>query len=150
MDMIKVVCGIIYKDGKILICRRKPNKSLGGYWEFPGGKVVNGESNEVSLKRELMEELQMEVDGIQYFFSAKHDYESFSIDLIAYTCNLKSWNLLLTDHDKYDWVTPGEILNWKLAPADVSLAQTFKKKNLTSKRRSTLKKKRNIVIPLTE
>ena len=133
MDMIKVVCGIIYKDEKILICRRKPNKSLGGYWEFPGGKIENGESNEDSLKRELMEEFQMEVDGIQYFGSAQHDYESFSIDLIAYTCNLTRWNLLLTDHDKYDWVTPDEILNWKLAPADVPLALTIKNKKAHNK-----------------
>ena len=123
MDMIKVVCGIIYKNDKIFICRRKPNKSLGGFWEFPGGKIEDGESNIDSLKRELMEELQMEVDVIEYLDSSKYDYESFSIELIAYKCNLGNWNLQLTDHDLYEWVTPNEILNWKLAPADIPIAK---------------------------
>ncbi|MGJ1538181.1 NUDIX domain-containing protein [Sphingobacterium multivorum] len=55
MDLITVVCGIIFKDDLVLICRRKAEKSLGGYWEFPGGKVEDGESNEESLLRELIE-----------------------------------------------------------------------------------------------
>ena len=134
MNIKLVVCvALIDEDGRVLIAQRPEGKSLEGFWEFPGGKIENGESNEDSLKRELMEELQMEVDDIQYFGSAQHDYESFSIDLIAYTCNLTRWNLLLTDHDKYDWVTPDEILNWKLAPADVPLAQTIKNKKAHNK-----------------
>ena len=128
MDMIRVVCGIVFKDDKVFICRRKPNKSLGGYWEFPGGKIEIGESNEDSMKRELLEELQMEVDLVKYFSSSQHHYENFSIDLIAYTCNFRNWNLTLTDHDRYDWVSPSEILNWKLAPADIPLAKELKTK----------------------
>ncbi|WP_298543638.1 (deoxy)nucleoside triphosphate pyrophosphohydrolase [uncultured Aquimarina sp.] len=131
--MIRVVCGIIYQDDKVFICRRKPSKSLGGYWEFPGGKIETGESNEDSLKRELLEELQMEVDVVEYFGSSQYDYENFSIDLIAYTCNLRNWNLCLTDHDQYDWVTPDEILKWKLAPADIPLAQSIKNKKAHNK-----------------
>jgi 8-oxo-dGTP diphosphatase len=50
MGMIKVVCGIIYKNDKIFICRRKPSKSLGGFREFPGGKIEQGESDEDSQK----------------------------------------------------------------------------------------------------
>lgn len=134
--MIRVVCGIVFKDDKVFICRRKPNKSLGGYWEFPGGKIEIGESNEDSLKRELLEELQMEVDLVKYFGSSQHHYENFSIDLIAYTCNLRNWNSYLTDHDQYDWVSPSEILNWKLAPADIPLAQRVK-----NKKAQTTKKK---------
>jgi 8-oxo-dGTP diphosphatase len=126
MDIIKVVCGIIFKDDKIFISRRKPSKLLGGYWEFPGGKIENNESNEESLKRELIEELQMEVDNVEYFGSSQYDYEEFSIDLIAYTCNLRNWNFLLTDHDQYDWVRPDEILNRKLAPADIPFAKVLK------------------------
>ena len=60
--MIKVVCGIIFKDQKIFICRRNPEASLGGYWEFPGGKIEEGEDHRESLKRELMEELLMDVE----------------------------------------------------------------------------------------
>ena len=134
--MIRVVCGIIYDGNKIFIARRKPHKSMGGLWEFPGGKIEEGEEYVDSLKRELKEELQMEVDVVEYFGSTQHHYENFSIDLIAYTCNLRNWNSYLTDHDKYDWVSPSEILNWKLAPADIPLAQRVKnKKDQTTKKK---------------
>jgi len=121
--MIKVICGIIYKDDEIFICRRKSNKSLGGFWEFPGGKIEKGESHEDSLKRELMEELHMEVEVIEYYDSVKYDYGDFAIELIAYTCSFRNWNLSLTDHDLYEWVMPGETLNWKLSPADIPLVK---------------------------
>ena len=126
MDMIRVVCGIISKDDKIFICRRKPNKYLGGYWEFPGGKIEIGESNEDSLKRELSEELKMEVDLVKYFGSSQHHYENFAIELIAYKCDLIRWNNYLSDHDLFEWVSPNEITKWKLAPADIPFAEELK------------------------
>jgi 8-oxo-dGTP diphosphatase len=130
MVTIKVVCGIIYDSNKILICRRNPSKSLGGFWEFPGGKIEQDESDEYALKRELNEELQMQVNITEYFGSSIYDYESFSVELIAYECNLKKWNLYLTDHDLYKWIHPVEILNYKLSPADIPLAQKIKIKIL--------------------
>ncbi len=119
--MIKVVCGIIYKEGKIFLCRRKPEKSLGGYWEFPGGKVEAGEAPEAALQRELHEELAMEVTIDRYFGTSRYDYPDFSIELIAYCCTFKRSSFTLTDHDAYEWVKPGELLDWKLSPADVVL-----------------------------
>ncbi|WP_020534799.1 (deoxy)nucleoside triphosphate pyrophosphohydrolase [Lewinella cohaerens] len=123
--MIKVVCGIIYKDDKIFLCRRKPEKSLGGYWEFPGGKVEVDEHPEAALQRELYEELAMEVQIDRYFGTSRYDYPDFSIELIAYVCTLKSSNFTLTDHDAYEWVPLGELLEWKLSPADVRLWEYF-------------------------
>lgn len=119
--MIKVVCGIIYSDDKVFICRRKPDKSLGGYWEFPGGKVEVNEHPEAALQRELHEELAMEVQIDRYFGTSRYDYPDFSIELIAYCCRLKRSSFTLTDHDAYEWVPPGELLKWKLSPADVVL-----------------------------
>ncbi|WP_438423194.1 (deoxy)nucleoside triphosphate pyrophosphohydrolase [Aquimarina macrocephali] len=121
--MIKVVCGIIYNDNKVLICRRKPEKSLGGYWEFPGGKVEENENNEESLIRELKEELEMKVNIESFFKSSEHAYENFTIELIAYVCNFVSSSFKLTDHDRYEWIEPNDLLNWKLAPADIPIAE---------------------------
>ena len=59
--MIRVVCGIIFKDDKILLTRRKKGKSLEGFWEFPGGKVEKEETDTIALKRELKEELGLEI-----------------------------------------------------------------------------------------
>jgi 8-oxo-dGTP diphosphatase len=111
----------VYKEDKIFLCRRKPEKSLGGYWEFPGGKVEAGEHPEDALTRELLEELAMEVQIDRYFGTSHYDYPDFSIELIAYCCTLKSSSFILTDHDAYAWVLSEELLDWKLSPADVGL-----------------------------
>lgn len=120
--MIEVVCGIIYNEDKVLICRRASHKALGGYWEFPGGKIEAEESGEQSLKRELLEELGMEVEIQGYLMEHIHDYGSFSIKLIAYTCEFKNASFVMSDHDAYKWVFPIELEQFKLAPADVSIA----------------------------
>ncbi|MEM1260672.1 MAG: (deoxy)nucleoside triphosphate pyrophosphohydrolase [Bacteroidota bacterium] len=126
--MIKVVCGIIYQQDNIFICRRKEGKSLSGFWEFPGGKIEDGEKHEESLKRELMEELKMEVDVIGYFDTAIHHYQGFSIELIAYKCTLVRWEHYLSDHDRFNWVSPKVLTQWKLAPADIPLAEKLRQK----------------------
>lgn len=121
--MIKVVCGIIYKAGKVFLCRRKPEKSLGGYWEFPGGKIEAGEKPQAALQRELREELAMEVKIERYFGSTIHHYADFSIELIAYVCTFEGDHFVLTDHDAFAWALPGDLLTWKLSPADVGLVE---------------------------
>lgn len=121
--MIRVVCGIIYNNDKVFICRRKPEKSLGGYWEFPGGKIENGESLKESLIRELNEELRMDVEEVKYFGYNTHNYNDLSIELIAYTCKLKEWNGYMSDHDQYQWLSPSDMSNLYLAPADKPLLE---------------------------
>ena len=121
MDMIKVVCGIIYKDEKNLLTRRKKGKSLEGYWEFPGGKVEEGETDKSALERELNEELGLSVSELTYFSENKHEYETFSINLIAFKCNAHDNPKKLIDHDKFEWVTSNEIGNFNLADADKPL-----------------------------
>ena len=116
--MIRVVCGIIYKDEKILLTRRKKGKSLEGYWEFPGGKVEEGETDKSALERELNEELGLSVSELTYFSENKHEYETFSIHLIAYKCYANDNPKKLIDHDKFEWVSVNEIRNFNLADAD--------------------------------
>lgn len=122
MDIIEVVCGIIYNDEKIFLCRRHPKKTLGGYWEFPGGKIEPGESHEKALKRELREEMNMKVDIINYFETHIHDYKKFTVKLIAYKCHLIDWDYSLLDHDAFEWVHRKDLKRWNLAPADIPIA----------------------------
>lgn len=125
MGIIKVVCGIIIKEGQIFICRRKSGKSLAGYWEFPGGKVEPNEDFKDSLTRELQEELGMSVDVGKHFKSIVHSYENFDIELISFLCSFRSASFTMIDHDLYHWVDPKDLLNWKLAPADVPIAKSI-------------------------
>lgn len=118
---IKVTCGIIFDGDKLFICRRKPEKSMGGYWEFPGGKVEEGESFEDCLKRELKEELDMEVEVKGHFLTVNHDYDGFSIELISFICDYKNTSYRMSDHDKFAWVKISNQLDYELAPADVPI-----------------------------
>ena len=121
--MIRVVCGIIHKDEKILLTRRKKGKSLEGYWEFPGGKVEEGETDITALQRELNEELGLSVSKLVYFSENKHEYNIFSIHLIAFKCSAKNNPRKLIDHDKFEWVNVDEIKEYKLAEADIPIAK---------------------------
>ncbi len=125
MDIINVVCGIIFKENKVFICRRKNNKSLAGYWEFPGGKVELNENLKMGLLRELKEELEMEVTIEDHYLSTTHNYSDFTIKLIAYKCFIVGNHFVLNDHDQFQWVNIEELSNYKLAPADVPIANSL-------------------------
>lgn len=119
MKPIKVVCGIIWKENKVFIARRKAGKSLAGFWEFPGGKLEEGEEPESALVRELEEELGMKVKISAFFGSQVHHYERFSIELLAYTCTFIAASYQLTDHDETAFVDPKDLASYQLAPADL-------------------------------
>lgn len=125
MAIIKVVCGIIFNDDLVYLCRRNPHKSLGGYWEFPGGKIEPGEEEESALSRELFEELGMKVEIKEYFKTVVHNYGSFEIELIAYICKFEEASYRLTDHNRYEWVNRKDLTQWNLAPADIPIAEAL-------------------------
>ena len=124
--MIKVVCGIIWKGDKVLICRRKPDKSLGGFWEFPGGKLENDESPEQCLERELFEELGMRVNQIEFLGTSHHAYSNFEIELLGFHCNFIDASFELTDHDQIKWSKVNDLTFERLAPADIPLIDLIK------------------------
>lgn len=100
MDIIKVVCGIIFNNDCVLICRRNQTKSLGGYWEFPGGKVEQNEDYESCLKRDLIEELNLSVEIESYFDSHIHNYERYTIELIAFIYRSNQNEIILNEYAK--------------------------------------------------
>ncbi|MGQ1783987.1 8-oxo-dGTP diphosphatase MutT [Saccharicrinis sp. GN24d3] len=123
--MITVTAAIIINSGKILITRRAPGKHLSGYWEFPGGKIDNGETDEECLAREIEEELDIKVEVGDFFMENNHHYKEKHIVLKAYFCRHLSGDILLHDHDQMAWVSPSDLCKYNFAPADIPFVKAL-------------------------
>ena len=93
MDPISVVGAVILNGGKILSAQRKLGGTLGGLWEFPGGKVEEGESSREALVRELMEELEAEVKIIREICKTTHHYDFAVVELTTFLCEIHDGRL---------------------------------------------------------
>jgi 8-oxo-dGTP diphosphatase len=114
------VAAVIERDGKILACRRAPHKSLAGLWEFPGGKVEPGESDEVALAREIREELGIEITVGAFIAESLAPAGEAMIHLNAYWARLAGNDVAAsTDHDLMEWFAPNDLDTVTWAPADV-------------------------------
>ena len=116
--MIEVVAGIIYKNNKFLIAQRNLNKSQGGLWEFPGGKVEKDESYERALIREIKEELNADIEVNEYIGESIYQYPEKDIKLIFYKAKLLSDRIELLEHESYKWITKDEKDKYEFAGAD--------------------------------
>ncbi len=126
--MDKVTAGIIEKDGKILIARRKTGKCIGPHWEFPGGKLEPGETLEQCLKRELKEELDIEVEIGEFFASSRFFCGDNEIELMAYRVKYISGDIVLSDHEEVQWLGLSELENYKFTLPDVPIVKKLLKK----------------------
>jgi 8-oxo-dGTP diphosphatase len=118
MQPVKVTAAIIEKAGRYLIARRKAG-SLAGKWEFPGGKQEMGESPEDCLRREILEELSMEIEVGGLFIAVSHEYSPTKRLLLqAFCCRYKAGDVGLQDHDDFAWVAPAEMGHYDFADAD--------------------------------
>ena len=126
--MITVVAALIEKDGKYLIAKRSTGSSdVLGKWEFPGGKVEKGESEEHAIEREIKEEFEMDIKAIRFLTNNVCEYPSKTIDLRLYECKHISGEFNLHDHFEYKFVDKVDIINFDLCPADILLAEFVKK-----------------------
>jgi 8-oxo-dGTP diphosphatase len=125
MRKVTVVCAVIEQAGRVLACRRNPAMSRGGLWEFPGGKVEQGEEEKDALKRELEEELGIQVTVGAEMGRTTHCYEDMEIDLIACRCVVVGGNMKPVEHDRVQWVSAGEAMLLDWAPADVPLVEIW-------------------------
>ena len=116
--MIEVVAGIIYKNNKFIIAQRNLNKSQGGLWEFPGGKVEKYESYERALIREIKEELNADIEVNEYIGESIYQYPEKDIKLIFYKAKLLSDRIELLEHESYKWITKDEKDKYEFAGAD--------------------------------
>ncbi len=119
---INVAAAVIIENSKVLLTRRKRGEHLEGFWEFPGGKMEEGETPEICLERELFEELGVKTKVGEAILENKHDYSNRSIKLIALITELLDHNISLQVHDKFEWVPVEKLLKYKLSPADIPIA----------------------------
>jgi mutator protein MutT len=132
-DYIPVTAAVIELDGKVLIARRK--RVFYGYpWEFPGGKLEDHETLQECLKREIMEELGIEIEVGEYLCAAKHVINCQSaISLYAYRARHVSGDFVLKDHDEIRWVTIEELDRYAFPYPDRVIVATLKDAIMNSK-----------------
>ena len=121
--LIEVVAAVIQREDKYFVARRKTGKHLEGFWEFPGGKIEEGESPETSLQRELQEEFGVTVEVGTFLGENTHDYGSAIIRLKAYRVLSSEELKESVDHDMIKWCTLDQLKRLQLAPADVPLLE---------------------------
>ncbi len=125
-QMINVTCAIIEKDGLILVTQRSEQMSLPLKWEFPGGKIEGEESTEACLKREIKEELNIEINIIAPLEPNLHVYPNGKeIMLIPFICKYSFGELHLAEHADYKWLKKHELLTLDWAAADVPIVNAY-------------------------
>lgn len=117
----RVVAGLIFRDGRLLIATRPEGKALAGFWEFPGGKVEPGESDADALGRELMEELGVVAPILSILESVTHEYERGTVEIAFYQCRWESGDPFPHDGQRLHWIRHDELDDYEFPPADERL-----------------------------
>ncbi len=110
-------------DGRVLLQQRPEGKSMAGLWEFPGGKVHDGETPEMALVRELKEELAIDITEscLAPFTFASHAYEDFHLLMPLYVCRVWKGTITPLEGQALKWVRPLDMRELPMPPADVPL-----------------------------
>jgi 8-oxo-dGTP diphosphatase len=126
-EYLNVTCAIILFDNKILVTQRSDKMKLPLKWEFPGGKLENNESEIDCIKREIKEELNIEIDIQQKLKNSFFDYGTFKINLIPFVANYLSGEIALAEHKAYKILYKSELLELDWAEADVPIVNELLK-----------------------
>ncbi|MBQ8429271.1 MAG: (deoxy)nucleoside triphosphate pyrophosphohydrolase [Clostridia bacterium] len=125
---IQVAAALLFDNGKIFATKRgaSPYAYVAHKYEFPGGKIEEGERGEDAVKRELKEELDLEVKVGGLYASHTHEYPDFIITLWLYECEMLS-TFQLKEHESYAWIPPAELNEQEWAPADADILGALKR-----------------------
>ncbi len=126
---VPVMAAIIRHEGKILLCQRKSG-ALAGKWEFPGGKIENGESPEECLVREIREELDVEIEVERIYKAVNMHYSHGDFLLLSYLAKYVSGEISLVVHQDYAWVEPQRLMEYDLARANIPIAKSLIEESL--------------------
>lgn len=122
MKTIEVVAAIIKKQDKIFITRRSYGE-FADMWEFPGGKIELGESREEALIREVKEELELDINNLEYLTTVEYDYPNFHLTMHCFICEICGGELVLNAYNDAKWVSLEELSTQKWVPADVEVVE---------------------------
>lgn len=117
MKKIEVVAAIIHRDGAYFATQRGYGE-FDGMWEFPGGKIEAGESPEDALKREIQEELGIDIGVKEFLCTTEYDYPSFHLTMHCYICSIEAGEIVLREHKSARWLRSEELGSVEWLPAD--------------------------------
>lgn len=120
MKTINVVAAVIMKEGKVFSTQRGYGEFKDG-WEFPGGKVEAGESPEEALRREIREELEVEVNVGDLIDTIEYDYPAFHLSMKCYACTIAGGSPHLLEHEAARWLSADQLDSVAWLPADITL-----------------------------
>lgn len=122
MKTIEVVAAIIKKGDKIFITKRSYGE-FADMWEFPGGKIELGETQEAALIREIKEELELDITNLNYLTTVEYDYPNFHLTMHCFICEICGGTLNLNVHNDAKWALIEELSSQKWIPADIEVVE---------------------------
>lgn len=125
MKTIRVAAAIIIHENKIFATQRGYGEFKDG-WEFPGGKIEEGETPVQALIREIREELDTEIEVGELFDTVEYDYPAFHLSMDCFLCTVKSGNLVLKEHEASKWLSRETLNSVDWLPADIELVKKLR------------------------
>ena len=122
---LHVACALIERDGLLLAAQRSARTSIPLKWEFPGGKIEDGESPEECLHRELQEEMEISVVIGEALLPQTHHYADFTVTLYPFVCQLATAEIVLREHAAIQWLAPAQLMTLDWAAADLPVIENY-------------------------
>lgn len=130
MKIIKVVAAVIKslndKGQTIILSTQRGYGEFKDSWEFPGGKIENGETPQEALKREIMEELDTQIEVGTLIDTIEYDYSDFHLSMDCFWCEIVRGNLVLKEHENAKWLTKEQLQDVEWLPADIKLIENIR------------------------